>query len=212
MFLLAAETAEVTAAATGFDWRFGLVCLGIVMLMFVLPRLTRRNFNARRQREKKIQREMDDALAVKSGADRIMLDLAEASREINAQIDTKIRMLNRLIREAEEVSQKLERAAGENNPATGATPVPTAPAAPKTVNQEPVGQDEAQRIIKEFAAAAVPPPANRKSDGVRMSARRRVAALHRDGAEASEIARRLQISLAEVHLIIDMKDKPEFSQ
>ncbi|GHS92785.1 hypothetical protein FACS1894139_16120 [Planctomycetales bacterium] len=207
MFLLAAETAEVTAAATGFDWRFGLVCFGVVMMLVILPRLTRRNFNARRQREKKIQREMDNSLEVKRGADRIMLDLAEASREINAQIDTKIRMLNRLIREAEEVSQKLERAMSEPAPLA-----PVAPLAPPTVNPEPVGQDYAQRIIKEFAAAAVPPPVNHKSDSVRMSARRRVATLHRDGAEASEIARRLQISLAEVNLIIDMKDKPEFSR
>ena len=48
---------------------------------------------------------------VRSKADEILVELAEMSREINAQIDTKIRILNKLVRDAEKAIKRYEELA-----------------------------------------------------------------------------------------------------
>lgn len=44
----------------------------------------------------------------RDAADKAIVELLETSRTLNAQVDTKIRMLNRLVREAEEQCRRLE--------------------------------------------------------------------------------------------------------
>lgn len=55
-----------------------------------------------------LQEREDNPNRYRDAADRAIVELLETSRSLNAQVDTKIRMLNRLIKDAEEQSERLE--------------------------------------------------------------------------------------------------------
>lgn len=83
----------------------------------------------------------------RDAADRAIVELLETSQTLNAQVDTKIRILNRLVKEAEDNCARLEKLLAAANdlhegrqpdrPAAGAPPPPEkpAPAEPKFLSE-----------------------------------------------------------------------------
>ena len=102
----AAETAAGTSQGGGGYWQLALVLAGIGFLgLFARWRKARAPAtpSAREMRDRD-----DDPNRYRDAADRAIVELLETSRVLNAQVDTKIRVLNRLVKEAEENTARLE--------------------------------------------------------------------------------------------------------
>lgn len=197
LLLFAAETTtEITAATTkvvaadpaGSNWHIILVFFGVMILVFTMPRILRRTLNERRLFAKQCNRELADHQTVKNYTDKIMLGLVEAGREINAQLDTKMRVLNSLVRDAENVATRLEKhlAASEHN-----LPPPIT-----TKNLEL----SAAKIIKPISDINT----DSESGRWRLDLRKKIELHYHENRTPAEIARLLHLSLSEVNLVIDM--------
>lgn len=148
--LMAAETAADGASRGGY-WQLALVLAAIGFLgLFARwrkartpPPLDTKEFRERDQ----------DPNKYRDHADRAIVELLETSRAISAQVDTKIRMLNRLVKEADDRCAKLEKLLGAANDAqdgaAGAAPPPTASGTGEPIRAaaEPVFQTELHERI-----------------------------------------------------------------
>lgn len=209
--ILAGEEAQ--AAAAFIDGKTMLFMAGVVVLAFVILRLSRKAREERRALERERERPPEDATAVKSQADKIMVDLVEAGQEINAQLDTKMRVLNRLVRDAEGVAARLEEHLRRLEELQGAAPRPgfaihptsAAPAHPESFDPKkdtvlmnpPPGRPS-------INSANVNLQSNTESGRWRTDVRQKIEQCHRENRTPTEIARQLHISLSEVNLVIDM--------
>ncbi|MDR1535634.1 MAG: hypothetical protein LBU64_11175 [Planctomycetota bacterium] len=123
----------------------------------------------------------------RSLADQAIVDLLETSRTLNAQVDTKIRVLNRLLKDSEERAARLERllAAAESlNPSPDAANSPPAPAdSPRP------------------AAAAPDRPAAALTE-----LQRRILRLRDQGKTPREIAKATNLSTTEVGFAMESLD------
>ena len=115
-------------------------------------------------------------------ADRAIVELLETSHSLNAQVDTKIRVLNRLVKEAEEQSAKLEKllAAAREPVAEGGGGGAPAPVAPREENAPPT-----------------PAPA------FRSELQQRIHLLRSEGKSMAEIAKVTSLSTTEVRFAIE---------
>ncbi|MBP5232426.1 MAG: hypothetical protein J6333_03365 [Planctomycetes bacterium] len=210
--ILAGEEAPTTAAF--LDGKTMLFMAGVVVLAFVILRLSSKAREERRALERERERAPEDASAVKSQADKIMVDLVEAGQEINAQLDTKMRVLNRLVRDAEGVAarleqhlRRLEELQNGSAPHPGLTvhPTPTAPAHPQSFdpNKDTVLMNPPPGRPS-INSANVNLQSNTESGRWRTDIRQKIEQLHRESRTPTEIARMLHISLSEVNLVIDM--------
>lgn len=126
------------------------------------------------------------------------VQMHDTARQLTAQIDTKMRLLEELIREADRVAARLEAATAgaplEQRPASQADRLrqPTAPSAP------PAGQPTASESEQEPSA------------GSNASSKRRheeIYTLADYGYDAAEIARRVGSPVGEVQLILALRQK-----
>lgn len=97
------------------DSNSGLAYLGmfavVIVLAIVVPYLIKRTRQSVKAEFKPVReqwRERENATKMKNAADRVLVELVETSREISARMDTKIRILNTLIRDAERHIRRLE--------------------------------------------------------------------------------------------------------
>lgn len=129
MDLLMAAEAASESGGSGY-WQLAMILAGIGFLGFFARWRKRRapkTFTARELRERD-----DEPNRYRDAADRAIVELLETSRSLNAQVDTKIRMLNRLVKDAEEASARLEGLLAEidrraNGDGSGpSVPVPSA--------------------------------------------------------------------------------------
>ena len=105
---LFSDSVEEGAVGGGIGW--GLAAFAVVIIiMALMPRLIRRIRNERIALQKQEEKKIQNAPNIRSQADRILVDLAEMSREINAQVDVKIRVLNKLLRDSEEIVERYEK-------------------------------------------------------------------------------------------------------
>ncbi|MDR3078245.1 MAG: hypothetical protein LBV15_05745 [Planctomycetota bacterium] len=128
----------------------------------------------------------EDPDRYRAPADKAIVELLETSRSLNAQVDTKIRVLNRLVKEAEEQAGRLEKLLAESR---GAAPAP----------------------VGGSAASGAEPPGGRI--GVRPEAgagrsrltelQERIRRLHSEGRSLAEIARATALSTTEVGFALD---------
>ncbi|MCD8140265.1 MAG: hypothetical protein LUE17_10905 [Planctomycetaceae bacterium] len=110
-YLLAAETAEAATRETGGYWQLALILAAIGFLgLFArwrkartAPPVTAREMRARD----------DDPNRYRDAADRAIVELLETSRSLNAEVDGKIRVLNRLVKDAEDMIVRLEKRLAE---------------------------------------------------------------------------------------------------
>ncbi len=187
MGLVWAAEAAAGAGDGGGYWQLALVLAAIGFLgLFARWRKARQPavHTAREFRDRD-----DDPNRYRDAADKAIVELLETSRVLNAQVDTKIRVLNRLVREAEENCARLEsllaRAAGElERPARAAA-----------------GRDGAAEASRE---AAPPPAEDAPPEGPKFLSElhERVHRLKTEGGTVAEIAKATNLSTSEVEFII----------
>ena len=88
----------------------------VVLLAIMAPRMILRSRKSRPNADlAELRRRMDKAehgSGAQQRANQALTDLLEASREINAQIDTKIRVLNKLVKDADNEARRLGKLLG----------------------------------------------------------------------------------------------------
>ena len=127
----------------------------------------------------------------RDAADRAIVDLLETSQTLNAQVDTKIRVLNRLVKEAEEHAARLEALLAEARRLEEG--IPAQPGAGTPAPQ---------------AAAAEPAPETR-AKGFLSELHERIYRLRADGKSVAEIARATSLSTTEVEFIVRYLDQEQ---
>lgn len=119
----------------------------------------------------------------RDAADRAIVELLETSRSLNAQVDTKIRVLNRLVKDAEENIARLE-----------------------TLLAEAVALAEGEKTLPKPAAVdpAPPPAPPPEPEGPRFLSElhERIYRLRREGRNVAEIAKATNLSTTEVEFIV----------
>jgi len=154
------------------DW---LLALTIALALFFVFRL----WSRRRPVPSEPAGEADAAMRIRQAADKALIELAEVGREVSGRIDTKVRILNRLTKEAEAQIKRLEQllqAAGREVPPAG---------------------EEAKS-----SSASVPRAAG---DDIHSAARKlheRVLQLSREGKTPAEIARLTRLAIQEIDLVL----------
>lgn len=174
-----AETAARSGESGGY-WQLILIVAAIGFLgLFARWRKARQPVihTAREMRERD-----DDPGRYRDAADKALVELLETSRVLNAQVDTKIRVLNRLVREAEEKCGRLEKLLA-------------------------LADGEMERPAKapeKTDPAAAPPPEDARPEEPRFLSElhERVYRLRKEGGTVAEIARTTNLSTTEVEFIV----------
>ena len=184
--------------------QLGLIAL-VVLLAILAPRVIRKTWSRKSGAGLAGMRERvgdaEQEARARPTADRALSDLLETSREINAQIDTKIRILNKLVKDADREARRLERLQGRTAGAADEQETETAGAAgttePAAVSPEDTTGDPEER--------ARPSGANESRRRWR-AMRERIEHLQGEGRAPAEIARLTRLSLQEVNVILRLGD------
>lgn len=216
--LLLAEVQQQQQGAA-FDWKMLLPFAVVFLLLLLMPKILRKNREERRRLEKQINNEVTNRLNVKSEADAILVEVYETGREINARLDNKIRLLNKLIKDADALVSRLEKAQGISATAiaVGADEIACAAVDETAVieRDQVSAQSERSCVDRQASSVAVdrvaePAPSVEPQQDANGSGRwkadmrSRIAGLSAEGRDASEIARITRMSLAEVTLMLEL--------
>jgi len=163
------------------DWQPWAVLAGLLLITFSLVRRLRKRARAAAQqpvRSRGRGADDDEQKPVRRSMEQLLIELQGVSRQINAQLDTKMRALTELTeqarREIERLEHLLEEARAGRPPAGSTTPAP--PAEPERDAPAPVDPRH-----------------------------RRVCELSRAGLSAVEIARDTGQPVGEVELILSLR-------
>lgn len=88
-----------------------LLLFGVVVFVVLAPRLIRKGRprpGAAAEASPPMDRHAPSSIRVRETVDRALVELVDTSREISAQIDNRIRMLNKLVKDADEERNRLE--------------------------------------------------------------------------------------------------------
>ncbi len=205
----------LVSAITGTHIVFILAIAALAVAAPYLTRLARQKTGSPPEAPPRDPDEWPSHQRIRRTADKALVELVETGREISAQIDTRIRILNKLVREADEAASRLERLQGsrsgeslpeqaESTPArNGDTDARKAVSPPETADAptaEPAG------TVPEGGAgpeSAQGPTAGGRSVS-RSALHDRVAALAAEGRSAEDIARDLRLSTSEVCLALHL--------
>lgn len=193
----------VAAAAIGGEGGVSLhsllflfVVLFIVTMLLLYPYLTRhrRAQGSSPTHHYDPRQQMDDEMAIRRTADQALVDLVETGREISAQIDTKIRILNTLTKDADRQCRRLEKLLGIADNSADEVFI-TSNLTPDKKNHNAAANDNSP-------TAMVRKPSSRTSSRRHSDLHTRVAALHDAGHSPDEVARLARISRAEVDIVL----------
>jgi hypothetical protein len=176
----------------GSPYAAPLMVLGLIMIAFTLGRaLRRRRRAALRASEETLQTARSapargaasaasaaPAAQAREMCEAMIADLARTAREVNAQLETRIRVLECLIRQADERIARLGGTAGDEPqraPADGAAP----PSAPRSAPSAPEPVEEARHAP--------------------------VYRLAEEGLSVREIAQRTGLGQGEVELLLNLR-------
>ncbi|MCC8167108.1 MAG: hypothetical protein LIQ31_13415 [Planctomycetes bacterium] len=187
--VLAAEVAEASSRDTGGYWQLALI-LAAIGLLGLISRWRKANAPVV-ETAKEIRSRDTNPNRYRDAADRAIVELLETSRTLHAEVDTKIRVLNRLVREAEEQSARLERlvALAEKRESV-----------PGMVAAE--HEDTVVIPPQPVAAPARPDGAAGGKPAFLSELHERVYMLNRDGKHVQEIAKATNLSTTEVGFIV----------
>jgi hypothetical protein len=179
----AAEAAGTAAAeqSSGGHWQLALIVAAIGFLgLFARWRKSRMPVvhTAREIRERDT-----DPGRYRDAADKALVELLETSRALNAQVDTKIRVLNRLVKDAESCAARLESMLAD---ARAVRELPSAASAPAPVPE----------------SAAEPPPPQPDERKFMSDLHERIHRLRAEGRDSAEIAKATNLSTTEVEFIV----------
>ncbi|MCD8350769.1 MAG: hypothetical protein LUC93_09185 [Planctomycetaceae bacterium] len=184
-YILAAETAEAATRETGGYWQLALILAAIGFLgLFARwrkartgPPLTAREMRARD----------DDPNRYRDAADKAIVELLETSRSLNAEVDGKIRVLNRLVKDAGDKCARLEKLLAQaRETEQGTIPSTTTTMTP---DDPPAGS--------EMDTVVLPPQPKFLSD-----LHERIYRLRQGGKSVAEIAKATNLSTTEVEFIV----------
>ena len=194
----AAESVAASGDGSGW-WRVGLILGAIVML--TLYGRWRRARQPPSPTAKELRDRDNDPNRYRDTADRALVELLEASREITAQLDTKIRFVNRLVREADARSDRLESQLAEAKAAIdglekrrGAAGV----SVPGAGGERPETGSAAQKPSEPDKTSA--------SKRFRSALQARIVALRDEGKDVSGIAKATGLSILEIQLALEHAD------
>ncbi len=196
--LLAVGDVDVTNA------QLGLIAL-VVLFAVLVPRVIRKAWSRKsgaglaglRERVEDAEQEARARRTV----DRALSDLLETSRDINAQIDTKIRILNKLVKDADREARRLEKLQGRE--VGGA----------EESKAQPAGGDAAEEHVGGAREDRAGDPEERRGPSGGSESRRRwramrerIGHLQAEGRAPAEIARVTRLSVQEVNVILRLAD------
>ncbi|MFH0911061.1 MAG: hypothetical protein V1918_06125 [Planctomycetota bacterium] len=210
----------------------GLPTLAIILVVIaftvIFPYILYRTRRRTREGTTPVRKQwgaFEQASEARRGADRILVELVETSREISGRMDTKIRVLNTLLRDAERCIARLEELQGlppshspqpfppasateESSPAhpspSGRPPLlstlPLFPASPPPDNK--TGIQSGKGAPEQQEASPLPDRKDAAGDPTwEETLARRVTALTEQGYSVPEIARQVGLTRQEVALI-----------
>ncbi len=175
---------------------YGMLLAGMVVLGWVMLRLARRRRNSAKAENASAP---PDSTARRQStiappeASRWMVELQEHSREVRAEIDTKLVTLQVLLRQTEEERARLEAAIAEAR----RLGLDRRPDLLEALAEEP----ENARDLEAYAA-----PRERLTLD-----RPKIYALADRGAAADEIARRLGLAVGDVEIVLSLRPVPSSS-
>jgi len=181
------------------SWQFtlGIVIFTTAMVAWTRRRLTRKPLNPRaatRQRAAELKQRNNAEGDIRD----LLLELEQAAREITAQLDTRYRKLELVMRDADNRIAELRRLSGTRGSANAATPVSTS-RLDIIVGDEDVEPASATVPTSATVSASTRTVAPRGNDF------ERVCALADQEMAARDIAARVQRSLGEVELMLAMR-------
>jgi hypothetical protein len=202
-----------------------LVFLGIALLLIQLRRHQFRSTTARDVTREQFAR-LRDERGVQQAMDKLLLQLEELSRRINAQVDTRFLKLETVIRDADDRIAKLEGLLGKSKqPGTrtaGAVKAPEPKAASEPGNETRPTTPPPRASAPLPGASTSPPepftppaatstPAARAGEALEPVAPAdprvgRVHALADAGQQPIKIAEELDMPLGEVEFILNLRD------
>lgn len=175
-----AEQAVADSGQQDGFWRLAVI-LGAIGVMALLARWRQRRNKDLPPRKAVDQRErFEREERMRNAADQALVELVETGREISAQVDVKIRMLNRLVKDAERLSERLEK----------------------------LLFDASQKLSEQAQREEPAPETTRKSSRVdaglteRSAKATRIVELHGQGKSIPQIARETGLSQVEVRMVI----------
>lgn len=121
------ETAPAGAlSGGGFNWQMLLLFAGLIVVMIVLARMRKRAAGppAGAAEGRRPPARPGEGLA-REAVERLALDLEETARSVSALLDTKIHVLDKMLRDADARIARLEALSGQAAPE--ATPPPSEP-------------------------------------------------------------------------------------
>lgn len=177
---MAADTATMAAAkeSGGGYWQLALILAAIGVLGLFARWRKSRMPPIQTARQIRARDETPDRY--RPAADKALVELLETSRILNAEADSKIRVLNRLVRDAETCAARLEAALAANARAQTLLPEPTPP--------------------EENPAEQAPPSVSERK--FLSDLHERVHRLSAEGRTSAEIAKATNLSTTEVEFII----------
>lgn len=175
----AAEAGGASGGGGGGYWQLALILAGIGFLgIFSRWRKSRMPVI---QTAREIRARDDEPNRHRDTADKAIVELLETSRSLNAQVDSKIRVLNRLVKDAGEATARLETLLAEARAVREGAPAAATAGAP----------------APETAAPETPPARMFMSD-----LHERIYLLKTEGRSAVDIAKATNLSTTEVEFII----------
>lgn len=180
----AAEAAGRAGEASGGGyWQLALILAGIGFLgLFARWRKARRPVlpTAKELRERDA-----DPNRYRSAADKALVELLETSRELNARVDTKIRVLNRLVKDAGDCAAALETLLAEARALRDGGPLPPPPS-PRAAEEGAGGEEAGKEPKRAFLS----------------DLHERIHRLKTEGRTSQEIAKATNLSTTEVEFIV----------
>ncbi len=215
---------ESSGSSSGFGWSEAMAFGVVILVMAIMPRIIRKIRSERAALVKQETKAIKNGPNIRSQADKILVELVETSREINAQSDTKIRVLNKLVRDADKAIKRLEDLVEREEALTSQNngKVVSFREAPETSvvdsaeirveqaqlknTEQSVEQKTQKNAIKDVSEAK--PLAPNKDSGVwQDTVGAKISKLHAQGFDINDIARKTRMSVSEVTLILEMSRK-----
>ena len=180
------------------------IFLALMVLSVALVLWGTRRRVARSQRQNAPRpREDTDVRDVRQTMERLLIELHDVSREMNARLDTKISVLNNLVREADERIAQMKALAREARPAASDTLRSGGPGVSGQRDLDTPGPDTPRGRTPEPHDRTDPPrrhdrPAGRYAE---------IYALADQGLDAQQIAEKTGQHTGEVELILGLRAK-----
>lgn len=207
------------AESSGYSnaqWLIIIACIVVITLLLLRSQRRRAMGSSPKQYRREIDSATNQSAAIKRDMERLLVELNELARQINAQIDTKFAKLERSIADADRRITALRILINEaGGDSRSSDPIPSPLAVSDNKSNPPIHPESSESPIGVSPTAAPSASLDWTVDdaGVSNSAtdkdatHRRIYALADQGREPVEIARALQQSVGEVELILKLRQR-----